>query len=173
FHHDTYSELQLKIKGVSLSGKSAFITGSGTRIGAASALAFAKAGARAVFLSERTASTLQETRNHIKKWCRNTIVQNFIFDISEGPQRIEEIFTEARKISDGKPIDILVNNAADLGLDPNTKFRTVLQAIRNQGPTIINTTSGAAVIDFAPGLSGYGVSKMAALKLFTYLWYEQ
>jgi NAD(P)-dependent dehydrogenase (short-subunit alcohol dehydrogenase family) len=202
FHHDTYPSLQSHISSVSLSEKSAFITGSGTGIGAATALAFAKSGAKAVFLSGRTAATLQRTKNQIIKECPKTIVKEFVFDISEGLERVDQVFSEARKLVDGSPIDILVNNAADLASIPTVKDATsgkldianfdrywrqfevnvkgslalatvFLKHAPADGATIINTTSGAAVIDFVPGLSGYGVSKMAALKMFTYLWYEE
>lgn len=202
FHHDTYSSLQSHISSISLSGKSAFITGSGTGIGAATALAFAKSGARAVFLSGRTASTLQRTKDRINNECPNTIVKEFVFDISEGLDRVDNVFLEARKLIGGNPIDILVNNAADLASIPTVKgdanekidaanfdrywrqfevnvkgslsLATVfVKHAPTDGATIINTTSGAAVIDFVPGLSGYGVSKMATLKMFTYLWYEE
>lgn len=202
FHHDTYPELQEKIKEVSIAGRSAWVTGSGTGIGAATALAFARAGAAAVFLSGRTTSTLQETKQRIKKECPNTVVQEYIFDISEGPEKIDRAFSQARGLIRDKPIDILVNNAADLASIPTVKgeagdridvanferywrhfevnvkgslaLATVfLKHAPAEGASIINTTSGAAVIDFVEGLSGYGVSKMAALKMFTYLWYEQ
>lgn len=39
--------------------------------------------------------------------------------------------------------------------------------------TIINITSGAAVIDFVPGLSGDTASKLAAFNMFSHLAYEQ
>lgn len=193
----THPELQEKLNHISLSGKSAFVTGSGTGIGAATALAFAKAGARAVFLSGCTSLTLQITKDRILNECPDTIVQEFIFDVSAGLEAVEQVFDTAQKVDGGKPIDIPVNNAADLASIPtvgsaneeldlknferywrhfevNVKgslalATTFLNHAPKQGATIINTTSGAAVIDYVPGLSGYGVSKMAALKMFTYL----
>jgi NAD(P)-dependent dehydrogenase (short-subunit alcohol dehydrogenase family) len=203
FHHDTYPALQEKINSISLTDKSAFVTGSGSGIGRATAIAFAKAGARAVFLSGRTASTLEETKKLIQAASPKTFVHAFAFDISAGLGKVDEVFAEAVKLDDGKPIDILVNNAADLAAIPTVADSKTTDALSTtnfdrywrhfevnvrgslalatgflrhaalSGATIINTTSGAAVIDFVPGLSGYGVSKMAALKMFTYLWHEQ
>lgn len=203
FHHDTYPALQDKIRTISLANKAAFVTGSGSGIGRATAIAFAKAGARSVFLSGRTASTLQETKKLIEAANPETIVHAFAFDISDGLEKVDEVFAEAVKINGGNSIDIIVNNAADLAAIPTvhdssptdppstTHFdrywrhfevnvrgslalaTAFLRHAAPQGATIINTTSGAAVIDFVPGLSGYGVSKMAALKMFSYLWYEQ
>ncbi|KIW00020.1 uncharacterized protein PV09_08372 [Verruconis gallopava] len=218
FHHDTYSALQSKIGGISLSSKSAFITGSGSGIGRATAIAFAKAGARAVFLSGRTASTLAETKEMIKRVNPDTAVQEFVFDISSKLGEVDVVFEEATKLNGGTPIDIFVNryaralpelhaadvldNAADLAsiptvAEPNVDLESstanferywrhfevnvrgslalataFLRHASPTGGTILNLTSGAAVIDFVPGLSGYGASKLAALKMFTYLWHE-
>ena len=203
FHHDTYPALQEKLKLISLDGKSAFVTGSGSGIGRATAIAFARAGARAVFLSGRRAAVLEETKKQILEVNAQTSVHVFAFDISDGLEKVDEVFAKAQKLDGGNSIDILVNNAADLAAiptvkdsSPNEKISTenfdrywrhfevnvrgslalataFLRHATKTGATIINTTSGAAVIDFVPGLSGYGVSKAAALKMFTYLWHEQ
>ena len=202
FHHDTYPALQDKIKNISLKDKSAWVTGSGSGIGRATALAFAKAGARAVFLSGRRDAPLQDTKKLIEATNGDTQVHVFVFDISEGLEKVEKMFEKAKALDGGHSIDILVNNAADLAAIPTVKdskaeeklsienfdrywrhfevnvrgslaLATAFLRHASSNPTIINTTSGAAVIDFVPGLSGYGVSKMAALKMFSYLWYEQ
>jgi NAD(P)-dependent dehydrogenase (short-subunit alcohol dehydrogenase family) len=203
FHHDTYPALQSKLNSISLTNKSAWITGSGSGIGRATALAFARAGARALFLSGRTAATLESTKRLIENANTKTKVYVFIFDISAGLEKVDEVFAEVARLDGGNGVDILVNNAADLAAIPtvvpagpeddlapslanfdrywrhfevNVRGSLALATafLRNASasPTIINTTSGAAVIDFVPGLSGYGVSKMAALKMFSYLWYE-
>lgn len=211
FHHDTYPALQARLGNVQVSNKAVFVTGSGTGIGAATALSFAKAGARAVFLSGRTLSTLEETEQQIKKMCPKVIVGKFVFDISEGPEKAEEVFSQARQLISGQPLDIFVNNAGFIASLPTVPRSSAdsskanghangnakgdfdrywrhfevnvkgplalaaafLQHATPQDPTVINITSGAAVIDFVPGLSGYGASKLAALKMFSYLHYEQ
>lgn len=201
FHHDTYPALKGLLKDSDVSNKSVFISGSGTGIGASTAFAFAKSGARAIFLSGRTQATLEETERTISKEFPDVIIGKFVFDISEGPQKAQEVFSKASQLIGGGVVDILVNNAGYLASLPtvqsdcgnpdyedfekywkhfevNVKGPLSLTAsflahAPANGAVVINMTSGAAVIDFVPGLSGYGTSKMAALKMFTYLSYEQ
>ena len=203
FHHDTYPALQEKLKSISLAGKSAWVTGSGSGIGRTTAIAFARAGARTIFLSGRTASTLAETKKLIQAASPKTAVHEFVFDISAGLEHVDAVFAEAKQRDGGAPLDILVNNAADLAAIPTIKnsdadeklctanfdrywrhfevnvrgslalATAFLRHATKEEPTIINTTSGAAVIDFVPGLSAYGVSKAATLKMFSYLWHEK
>ncbi|EXJ68571.1 uncharacterized protein A1O5_08365 [Cladophialophora psammophila CBS 110553] len=196
FHHDTYPALQERLKNVDLSNKAVFITGSGTGIGAATALSFARTGVKAVFLCGRTPSTLEQTQQRISKECPNVIVGKFVFDVSEGLKKAQQVFAEASKIS-GRPLDILVNNAGYIASMPTTSspdsnwdfdrywrhfevnvkgplaLATAFLEHASEQPTILNITSGAAVIDFVAGLSGYGASKLAAFKMFSYLYHEQ
>ncbi|OAP65106.1 hypothetical protein AYL99_01078 [Fonsecaea erecta] len=196
FHNDTYPALQERLKNADLAGKVAFITGSGTGIGAATALSLARAGAKAVFLCGRTPSTLEETQQRISKECPNAIVGKFVFDVSEGLEKARQVFTEACKIADG-PLDILMNNAGYIASMPTTPspsgnwdfekywrhfevnvkgplaLATAFLEHASERPTLLNISSGAAVIDFVAGLSGYGTSKLAALKMFSYLYHEQ
>lgn len=201
FHHDTYPALKDLLNTSDVSNKSVFISGSGTGIGAATAFAFAKAGARAVFLSGRTFSTLEETESAISKEFPHVIIGKFVFDISDGIQNAKEVFSKASQLIGGGVVDILVNNAgylaslptvqSDSGNPDNGDFErywkhfevnvkgpvslttAFLTYAPEKGAVVINLTSGAAVIDFVPGLSGYGTSKLAAFKMFTYLYHEQ
>ncbi|OAL29696.1 hypothetical protein AYO22_02110 [Fonsecaea multimorphosa] len=197
FHHDTYPVLQERLKNADLVNKVAFITGSGTGIGAATALSFARAGATAVFLCGRTPSTLEETQQRISQECPRAIVGKFVFDVSEGLDKARQVFAEACKIA-GRPLDILVNNAGYIASMPTTPspdggnwdferywrhfevnvkgplaLATAFLEHASDHPTVLNISSGAAVIDFVAGLSGYAASKMAALKMFSYLYHEQ
>ncbi|KIW34598.1 uncharacterized protein PV07_01372 [Cladophialophora immunda] len=196
FHNDTYPVLQERLKNADLANRAVFITGSGTGIGAATALSFARAGAKAVFLCGRTLSTLEETQQQILKECPNVIVEKFVFDVTEGLERTRQVFAEACKIA-GRPLDILMNNAGYIASMPTTPspgsnwdfdrywkhfevnvkgplaLATAFLEYASEQPTLLNISSGAAVIDFVAGLSGYGASKMAAFKMFSYLYHEQ
>ncbi|KIW81670.1 hypothetical protein Z517_04696 [Fonsecaea pedrosoi CBS 271.37] len=196
FHNDTYPVLQERLKKAELTNKTVFITGSGSGIGAATALSFARAGVKAVFLSGRTRSTLEETQDRISRECPSVLVGKFVFDVSEGLDKAREVFAEACKVA-GCPLDILVNNAGYIASMPTTPLpgakwdfdsywrhfevnvkgplalATAFLERASEHPTVLNITSGAAVIDFVAGLSGYGASKMAAFKMFSYLFHEQ
>lgn len=201
FHHDTYQALKQRLKSASVGGKSVFISGSGTGIGAATALSFARAGAAAIVLSGRTLSTLQATQRRISSACPGVVVEACVLDIAEGPGKVAEVFAKVIERLPQRKLDVLVNNAGYIASLPTTGGETgdswtferywdhfevnvkgalaltaaFLEHVSqpSEKVTIINITSGAAVIDFVPGLSGYAASKLAAFKMFSYLAYEQ
>lgn len=201
YHHDTYPALQERLKNASVGGRSVFISGSGTGIGAATALSFARAGAAAVVLSGRTLSTLQDTQRRISAACPDVVVETCVLDIAQGPEKVSEVFQRAIERLPQRKLDILVNNAGYIASLPTTRqtgsswtfecywshfevnvkgalaltaaFLEHVSQPAAEKVTIINITSGAAVIDFVPGLSGYAASKLAAFKMFSYLAYEQ
>ena len=67
-HHAQYSAIDPKtiLKG-SASGKIVFITGASQGIGQATAIAFAQAGAKAVYITARSEKALEETRARVKE----------------------------------------------------------------------------------------------------------
>ena len=190
YRHDTYSALDKAPTSGSCSGKVVFITGAGTGIGKATARAFAAASARAIFVAGRTESTLASTKSEIQKAFPDTFIEYFVLDICDGP-KVEAAFRSAVEKAKG-PVDILVNNAAYISymetmgdfnkiwthFDVNVRgFLLVVQEFLKhtieKGATLINVSSGAAVIEDVPGLSPYGASKLATLKFMDYLHNEE
>jgi NADP-dependent 3-hydroxy acid dehydrogenase YdfG len=143
----------------SLSGKVAWITGAGTGIGEAAAVALAQNGA-AVILSGRRSAVLQQTADHIAAGGGSAFVETL--DVSE----VASVDAAARRImSRSGRIDILVNNAGTnvaerhwdrvtpekwqevIDVDLNGAFycaRAVLEIMRKQQDgLIINVSSWA------------------------------
>lgn len=187
-HHDTYPALLESQPEHIYQEASVFITGAGTGIGQAIALAFARANAAAIFLAGRTQSTLSDTERKIRQISGDCIVKCYVTDITVELQ-VNEAFKQAYTVL-GRPIDILVNNAgyvSYLGKTSDSPFDKIwqhfevnvkgsllaihafLKYARPLGATLINVTSGAAVINFADGLSAYSSSKVAAMKMVEYL----
>ena len=200
YHHDTYPRLQARLSSSTVSGKSVLLTGAGKGIGIAIALAFAHAGPRVIFLCGRTGSTLEETKAKIQGANPSLRAEVIVVDIGTGVKECVDAFRKARALDEGRPIDILINNAAYLaaelvvGENPdedervfeanwehykvNVKGSLALATafLRNStanGPTIINISSGAAVLDHVPVIGCYSSSKLATLKMYSDLSIEQ
>jgi NADP-dependent 3-hydroxy acid dehydrogenase YdfG len=192
FHHDTYPALSESLPHHSSKGKTVFITGAGSGIGKATALAFSHAGASYIFIAGRTESSLLSTIAEIKGISPATKVSHFVLDICDS-NSVSKAFSTAQTIA-AKPLDILVNNAGYISAMETTassdfdKFwqhfevnvkgsmlvlRAFLQNSISQGATVINICSGAAILDFVPGLAGYSASKLATLKLMDYMHHEE
>ena len=88
-----------------LEGQVAIVTGSGRGIGAATALAFADAGADVV-ISARTVSQLEETAEKVRARGRRALVVPC--DVLEAEQREQLV---EKTIDEFGRLDILVNNA--------------------------------------------------------------
>jgi NADPH:quinone reductase-like Zn-dependent oxidoreductase len=72
-HHTPYSAIDpaAALKD-SASGKVVFVTGASQGIGQATAVAFARAGAAAVYITARSAQSLEKTKRTVLKANRNT-----------------------------------------------------------------------------------------------------
>lgn len=155
----------------------ALITGASSGIGAATALAFAKAGIHVALVS-RSSEKLAHVAENIKQTGVETAV--YTVDLSQVEQVREQIETIATEFG---PIDILVNNAgmgytcplADIPLQDwqhvfNLNVTSAFQCIQALLPqmrqagkgTIINVVSIAGHNAF-PGWSAYCASKFAML----------
>ena len=167
-------------------GKVVLITGGGSGLGPHIAHAFATAGSTSIALIGRTLSTLQSTAASLKSTFPSIKVLTLVADIVD-KSAIDAAFAETR----GKLglVDILVSNAAyfpdaalirytDIdewwkGMETNVKANlTLVQAfLKNMAekPTILNVSTAGAHIPAIPSLSGYAVSKLAALKFFEYV----
>ena len=178
---------------LSVSGKSILITGGGKGIGEAIALHFARAGARALVLTGRTAASLESCKAKIAAQSPATQVEAIAVDITDSAG-ITEAFRRAT--SRFGPIDVLVNNAAYLpdehtsvaasplddywrAFEVNVKGGLIVtQAFLqpgiavDEGATVININSAVAHIPYIPGYSAYGGSKLAFAKIMEYVQIE-
>jgi len=160
-----------------IDGKTALVTGSGTGIGRATAIALANAGATTVFLNGRRRSMLDETASLIHKSAPNCRVICLDGDLTV-PSFRKQLVDE---ISDLGPLDILVNNA---GVYHSTKFEdisdselyqiwqtnveSVFALTRNllsilelsESPSVVNIGSTLSLRPIAQG-AAYNISKAA------------
>lgn len=163
-------------------GKTVFITGGGTGIGAACAVAFAAEGA-VVTIAGRTESTLKETVAQIQ--VASGTARYAVCDVTN-EQAVKAAIAVA--IGDAGRLDVAVNSA---GIDggnqtypaaeyPNDIFddminvnvrgmfysmkHELLQMVAQGHGSVVNISSGAGLIG-TPGYIGYSASKTAELGL--------
>jgi 7-alpha-hydroxysteroid dehydrogenase len=159
-----------------LDGQVAIVTGSGRGIGAATALAFADAGADVV-ISARTVAQLEETAEKVRARGRRALV--IPCDVLDGEQRGNLV---EKTVDEFGRLDILVNNAGGwppkATLDTTEKefescFRfnvtTAFAMTRLAVPKMVNTAGGGAIVNIssvagrfnARGFAAYGTAKSA------------
>ena len=191
-HRDTYPAIDETLPKYSCKGRSVFITGAGTGIGKAIALSFARAGASAIYVAARRKANLEETKSEAIKIAPKCQFEVFEMDVVSEDQ-VKDVLAKAADIN-GKPLDILVSNAgyvAYLGRTSGCSFETIwnhfevnvkgallvsLEFMKHcvqKGATIVNVSSGAAVINFADGLSAYSAAKVGMMKMLDYLHREE
>jgi len=112
-HHDRYTAIDPSsaLKG-SASGKVIFITGASKGIGRATAVAFAEAGAKAVYLTARSEQQLEETRALIQKANPNTQCAYSRCDVTSAAQVEAAVADCVEKFG---AIDVADANAGYLG----------------------------------------------------------
>ncbi|MGD9656319.1 MAG: SDR family NAD(P)-dependent oxidoreductase [Methylocystis sp.] len=159
-------------------GKTAFITGAGSGIGRATAVAFAAEGARVV-VTDRSEAGLKETAKRIK--AAGGEVLAITCDVSK-PEDIEAAVTQAVKAF-GR-IDCAFNNAGvenkaaplhqielqewDRILNINLRGtfvcmkHEIAQMLKQGGGVVVNTSSGAGIRG-VPGGAAYVASKHAII----------
>lgn len=195
YHHDQYPAIDPSQPALDCSKKVVLVTGAGTGIGQAIAVAFAQAHAKGIALLGRTKSTLEETASKIKAVNANTEVFITTADITSASQvqsAMDSIISHFNTVPDG-----LVNNAGGMmgsgpiidvdltefqkclelnTMGPLTVSQAFLRANRTHTPnmtrTIINIPSGAAHVPYAPGGTSYITSKLSATKITECLHYE-
>ena len=164
-----------------LDGRVALVTGSGRGIGAATALAFADAGADVV-ISARTEKQLEETAEKVRaRGARALIVPCDVLEADQRKQLVDRTLEEFGRL------DVLVNNAGGWGPSPTLElseedfeacFRfnvtTALAMTRLAVPRIIETAGSGSIVNissvagrfFQPSFAAYGTAK-AALSFLT------
>ena len=86
-HHSLYPAIdpETTLKG-SASGKIIFIAGASQGIGRATAVAFAQAGARAIYITARSEKALEETKAHVRKANPETQCEYMACDVTDEEQ---------------------------------------------------------------------------------------
>ena len=86
-HHSQYPAIDPKttLKG-SASGKIIFVAGASRGIGQATAVAFAQAGARAIYITARSEKALEETKARVSKANPETGCEYMVCDVTDEEQ---------------------------------------------------------------------------------------
>ncbi len=160
-------------------GKHIMITGASKGLGEQLAIDFARQGASGISISARNLEALKGVRDRIKQIAPDAKVVAIEADLSR-QEDVERVVATTLAEFGGR-LDVLVNNASDLGptpmpylLDyPLEDFRRVidvnliapyliikkaLPAMLEHGGSIINVTSDAGRVGY-PGWGAYGISK--------------
>ena len=123
-----------------LKGKVAFITGAGSGIGEATAVAFAKNGCKAIILFGRTRSKLEETARKINAVSQKTEAVIFVGDVGI-KKDVEHAFEICTNKFNGQ-LDFLFNNAGR-GSNPRISLEDLdLETIN----AVINTNLLGAIL---------------------------
>ncbi|KAG6353371.1 hypothetical protein INS49_007451 [Diaporthe citri] len=183
YHHKPYDLISPSRPELSAAGKNVVITGGGTGIGKSIALSFAKAGASSVSILGRRLDRLEAAATEIRSIANHgTLVICKKADLTNA-QEVRDAFKEIAEFVGS--INIFVSNA---GFFPKVssvlnyeaddymegfKMNVVttlnaLQAFRPHaapGAVVLNISTALAHVSPWPGLSGYGVTKGANLKM--------
>ena len=186
-HHEPYPAIHPTNPALSVKGKTIFITGGGSSIGAAIAKAFATAGASKIAITGRTEKALLATKEAVEDGHKDVMIIVFAADVTD-QAAIAHAFTTIGTV------DILVNCAGcmpdiasikDADLDDWwTAFNTnvkgsfiISQAFLRVASTnaiVINISAGMVHVEtLAKGFSSYISSKTAGAKFFQLLQVEQ
>ena len=164
------------------------VTGGGTGIGAETARYFAEAGASRIALLGRREQPLLDTKASIEHKFANVEV----FVASTDVTKKSEVDTAFEKFVGGGKIHVLVSNAAMIGpqepigqVDSEKFLESVHQNLtgsmfvaqaflRHASPdaVAIDVSSSAAHINFIPKFAAYSVAKMAIIRLWDSLAFE-
>ncbi|OAL50017.1 NAD(P)-binding protein [Pyrenochaeta sp. DS3sAY3a] len=190
WHTHSYPAINPTRPELSAAGKVIFITGGGSGIGKATAIAFAHGGAKAVAIFGRRTANLaaaaEEIRNANPSGTTTVIYESV--DISQRAA-LDTAFASARSKAGGAAIDVFVSNAAslnprndvatysaaDLQSDIETNLLGSFNAVQAILPllapraTILNISSGIAHIAPLPGFWAYAALKIALVKMFEFV----
>lgn len=183
WHSKAYPAIDPARPELSAKGKVVVITGGGGSIGGAAALAFAKAGSKAIGIIGRRTEPLKRTKAEIEKAVQDVRVLVVPGDLSNANSMKQALSTVADEF--GK-IDILVANAGYLssfesitqadpdewwtGFEINTRgaFNTVraFLPVAASKPLIIDVSTCVVHMPAIASASGYVSSKLAGTKIY-------
>lgn len=181
FHNKPYPAISLDRPELSAKGKNVIITGGGSGIGAATALAFAQVGASIGLIGRREAK-LQSSVAEITAAFPGTIVKYAAADTTSDAETQAAFKSLHESLG---PLDILVHAAGYLSaIEPvistapndwwdsfeiNVKgtYNAARAFIANASaqPVLLNVSTAVAHLPSMPGYSGYAASKIAAAKV--------
>lgn len=186
-HHETYDRISPLRPEVTAHGKNVVVTGGGTGIGKAIAIAFAQAGAKSVSILGRREDRLKTAIDDLRSAATSdaSVFQYGVADLKDRKQIDKALDSIVKEV--GK-IDILVSSAGvlpELGplatIDASNFMKsfelnvlTALNAVQaflpraGPHPIIISVSSCIAHMSPMPNVSGYAVSKAANLKMMNY-----
>ncbi|KAJ3543184.1 hypothetical protein NM208_g3703 [Fusarium decemcellulare] len=185
FHSKSYDFIAPSRTELTAQGKNIVITGGGTGIGKAIAIAFAEAGAQSVSIIGRRIERLKESASEISAAGKSTTVIYKTADLTVSSQTEAAFQSIVKQV--GK-IDIFVSNAASLvqlgsvvGYDPVVLQKgfelnvvttsNALQAFASSASSsaiLINLTTALTHMPPMPGVAAYALTKAASLKLVDY-----
>lgn len=194
FHSSVYESLARTNAALPAKGKVILVTGGGRGIGKAIAIAFAKAGARAIVILGRNEATLSAAKSEITSSSQAgghlEAVRTFVADIAD-TNAVFNVFKAVR--DEFKKIDVVVSNAAGLHLgtleDTNIDdywktFETNVKGTLNLAqaslkfgfdhdgpvpPSFINVSSVGLIMPTFPTWSNYIATKLASFSMTQYL----
>ena len=151
-----------------LSGKTAFLTAAGQGIGRATAIAFAREGARVIAtdINEATLETLQSTSGSIETFRLDVMDQSMVASVISEIGPVDILFNCAGFVHHGTILDC-TEEEFDHSFDLNVKSvyritRAMIPAmIESGGGSIINVASVASSIKGAKDRYVYGATKAA------------
>lgn len=189
WHKKPYPQISPTRPELSLSGKVVFITGGGSGIGKAPAIAFAQANAKAIAIFgrrvERLKSAAEEIRNASPKGATKVAFEGV--DLSQRAA-VDAAFASAVNQLGGAKIDVFISNAGTsptpgtvagydektfhdgLQLNIGAAFNVIgaISPLLASDAKVLNISSGIGHIDPFPGLWVYSITKAANIKIFDY-----
>lgn len=192
WHIKPYPQISPERSELSAAGKIVFITGGGTGIGKATAIAFAQAGAKGIAIFGRRIERLRSAADEIRK-ANPAGTTQVVFESVDLSKRaaVDAGFASALEQlgGKGKGIDVLVSNAGMMpkmgpvtgydeaefqkGLEMNSgsSFNTVqaMMPLLAADATVLNISSGIAHIEPIPQMWLYATTKLANAKMFDFL----
>jgi NAD(P)-dependent dehydrogenase (short-subunit alcohol dehydrogenase family) len=190
FHSSVYPSIDPTQPALSAKGKVVVVTGGGQGIGKAIATSFARAGASAVIILGRTASTLEAAAKEIssdtKDHGHGTVVRDVTTDVCDA-QAVSRTFKTVS--NEFGAIDIVVNNAGNLyketieasdnaeywkSFETNVKgtlniMQALLQTGSDRPATFINLSTVGLMMPIMPTWSAYVATKLAAFSMTQFL----